>query len=59
MEAEFATIPDVLYTFKTDDITSPAAVKNSYSKTITLPGTPNNNKIFGEYWAGDRLTANG
>ena len=59
MEAEFATIPDILYTFKTDDITSPAAVKNSYSKTITLPGTPNNNKIFGEYWAADRLTANG
>lgn len=59
MEAEFATIPDVLYTFKVDDITSPAAVKNSYSKTITLPGTPQNNKIFGEYWAGDRLTANG
>lgn len=56
MEAEFSTVPDVLYTFKTDDVTSPAAVKNSYSKTITLPGTPKNNRIFGQYWAGDRIT---
>ena len=56
LEAEFSTVPDILYTFKVDDLTSPAAVRNSYSKTITLPGTKQNNKIFGQYWASDRLT---
>ena len=58
-EADFGSAPDVLYTFKIDDITSPAAVKNSFSKTITLPGTSRNNRIFNQYWAGDRLTGNG
>lgn len=58
-EADLGSAPDILYTFKIDDITSPAAVKNSYSKTITLMGTPRNNRIFTQYWAGDRITGNG
>ena len=59
IEAEFQNLPDVLYTFRVDDLTSPAAVKNSYSKTITLPSTKANNRIFGQYWAGDRTTGTG
>jgi len=59
LEAEFQNVPDILYTFKVDDLTSPAAVRNSYSKTITLPGSKANNKIFGQYWAGDRTTGTG
>ena len=46
MEVEFKTTPDILYNFKVDDLLSPAAVKNSYSKTVTIPGTNANNRIF-------------
>ena len=49
-EVEFKTIPDILYNFKVDDITSPAAVKNSFSKTIAIPATPKNNEIFGVFY---------
>lgn len=33
-------------TYQTEDLSNPTAVKNSFSKTITLKGTKNNNKIF-------------
>lgn len=52
-EVEFKSIPDILYNFKVDDITSPAAVKNSYSKSVTIPSTPSNNKIFGGFYNND------
>ena len=52
-EVEFKSIPDILYNFKVDDITSPAAVKNSYSKSVTIPSTPTNNKIFGGFYNSD------
>lgn len=52
-EVEFKSVPDILYNFKSDDITSPAAVKNTYSKTITIPGTPTNNAIFGGFYSAD------
>ena len=58
-EVEFSSIPDILYNFKADDITSPAAVKNSYSKTINIPATPNNNKIFGSFYKNDFEGAEG
>ena len=43
-EVEFVDKPEILYTYQTDDITNPTVVKNSFSKTITLKGTKNNNK---------------
>lgn len=52
-EVEFSSIPDILYNFKVDDITSPAAIKNTYSKTVTIPATPNNNRIFGSFYKND------
>lgn len=33
-------------TYQTEDLNNPTAVKNSFSKTITLKGTKNNNTIF-------------
>lgn len=36
----------VLFTYQLADATSPTAIKNSYSKTINIPGTRNNNRIF-------------
>lgn len=35
-----------LFNYSNVDISKPDAVKNTYSKTITLQGTPNNNRIF-------------
>lgn len=56
---EFSTDPKVLYTYQATDVTNPTAVKNSFSKTITIDGTPNNNDIFGHYWNIERYLLNG
>lgn len=57
-EAECTNLPDILFTFQIDDVTNPAAVKNSYTKTIDLPGTAKNNMIFGNSGLNDQ-TASG
>lgn len=46
----------VLMNYTFEDLANPTVVKNSYSKTITLPGTPNNNEVFGNIWKLDRVT---
>ena len=56
LEADLTGAPDILYTFQTDDVTAPGAVKNSYSKTVTLVGTKQNNRIFDEYWLPEHVT---
>lgn len=38
----------ILFNYTMDDLSNPTIVKNSFSQQITLPGTPNNNAIFGE-----------
>ena len=55
---DLSTDPQVLYTYQQTDVTNPTAVKNSFSKTITLVGTPNNNDIFGHYWNLERFILN-
>ncbi|MCM1176561.1 MAG: 4Fe-4S binding protein [Bacteroides sp.] len=45
----------ILYNYQMDDLTNPAAVKNSYSQQVTLPGTANNNRIFGEIFKLDTI----
>ena len=47
--------PKLLYNYKITDTENPGAVKNSFSKTITLEGTDNNNAIFGEIYDLSRL----
>lgn len=49
----------VLLTYQASDATDPAAVKNSYSQNITLPGTPTNNAIFSHILRPDFKTASG
>ena len=49
-ELEFTGKPSVLYNFNLDSISNPTAVKNQYTKTIQVEGTPRNNKIFGHIW---------
>lgn len=45
----------ILYNYQMDDLTNPAAVKNSYSQQVTLPGTANNNLLFGEIFRLDTM----
>lgn len=46
----------ILFNYAMTDLTEPAAVKNSYSRQVTLPGTPQNNRIFGSFFRMDRRT---
>lgn len=48
----------ILFNYQMDDLSNPTIVKNSYSQQITLKGTPANNRIFGDYFRGDRMVAN-
>lgn len=41
---------NVLMQFTRTDYTNPAIVKNSFSKTVTLPGSYNNDNIFGHIY---------
>ena len=42
------------YTYNSIDVLEPAAIKNSFSKTVSLPSTKNNDAIFGEIYRLDR-----
>ena len=42
-------------TFTLEDFNNPTIVKNSWSKTISIPGTKNNNKLFGDIYKLDRI----
>lgn len=44
---EFQEAPEILFTYAHTDLHNPTVVKNSFSKTITVDGTPTNNSIFG------------
>lgn len=42
------------FTYQSEQLNNPSIVKNSFSKSIKIEGTPNNNKIFGEIYKLDR-----
>ena len=42
-----------------EDITSPTDIKNDWSKTVQIPFTQSNNKLFGELFNVDRLIVDG
>lgn len=44
-----------LFTYSNNSVESPEAIKNNYSKTITVKGTPNNNKLFDELYLLDSI----
>ena len=44
-----------LFTYSNNSVESPEAIKNNYSKTITVNGTPNNNKLFDEIYLLDSV----
>lgn len=43
----------ILMNYTQDDLANPTAVKNSYSRQITLKGTAANNRLFGEIYRMD------
>ena len=49
----------VALTWQQEDLDNPTIVKNSYSNSITLPGTKRNNRLFGAFWRLDRVTGTG
>ena len=53
-KVEFPENFAVLFNHTLEDRTNPTVVKNSFSKTLELPGTDNNNKIFGTFFRNDR-----
>lgn len=38
----------ILFTYQQSDYSDPTSIKNSYTKSVTLPGTKNNCRIFNE-----------
>ena len=55
-EVEFKEPPRVLITYSHEDLHDPTVVKNSFSKTITIEGTPHNNRVFGDFYDLTRIT---
>ena len=55
LEVEFSQVPEILYTYTQDELINPTIIKNGFSKTITIQGTPNNNQIFGHFWNLERI----
>lgn len=49
-EIEFTSDPKILFNYKLTDINNPTVVKNSYSKSIEIEGTPKNNDVFENIW---------
>lgn len=52
---EWNDVPNIQFTYQTTDYTNPTVVKNNFSKTVNVDGTPTNNKIFSEIWHLDRV----
>lgn len=57
-EVEFSQDPKILLNYKQTEMLNPTVVRNAYTKTLTLPGTNNNNNIFQQIWRLDRYQGN-
>ena len=53
------TAPDIFMTYSLEDLRNPTIVKNSFSKTVAIGGTPRNNQIFGTFFDMQREVVNG
>lgn len=49
----------ILMNYRAEDLQNPAIVKNSYSQSLTLPGSPQNNAIFGHVARSDHHSGTG
>lgn len=53
---EFAEPPEILFSYIRTDYTDPTVLRNSYSKTLNIEGTPNNNQIFNGIYHLDKIS---
>lgn len=51
----FSEPPEINFVYQQVDCTHPEAVKNSYTKTLDIEGTPENNRIFNSIFHLDRV----
>ena len=56
-EIDFTEPININMTYAHTDLHNPTVVKNSFSKTLKIAGTPNNNRIFGCFGNMDRIVA--
>ena len=49
---------NILFNYKQKEMTNPTVVKNSFTKSIELEGTPQNDKVFGHLWNLERVQGN-
>lgn len=49
-EVEFNEQPQILYNFTETDLRNISSIKDNYSKSISVDGTQNNNRLFGHIW---------
>lgn len=54
---DFTEPIDIHITYAHQDLHNPTIIKNSFSKTLKIDGTPNNNRIFGCFANMDRISA--
>lgn len=50
MPVDLGETDGICYNWQETDVTNPVVTKVGYSKSLTLPGTKNNNNIFGQFW---------
>lgn len=46
----FTQPPDIFFNYTHSDLHNPTVIKNSFSKTLTIDGVPENNRIFNEFY---------
>ena len=56
---DFEKDPELLYNWVFTDLENPQITKNSFSKTISIPNSPQNAKVFGHFWDLERLQGYG
>ena len=58
-EVDLQSSPQILFNYAVDEVANPSVVKNTYSKSIELPGTERNNRIFQSIFSLDQAGWNG
>lgn len=55
-EVYFNEPPEILFSYIRTDYTDPTVLRNSYSKTLTIEGTPENNALFNGIYHLDKIS---
>lgn len=58
-EAYFSSDPKILFNCKETELRNPTIVKNTWTKSVSLPSCQANNDIFNQFWKLDRVQGGG